>query len=315
MKAVQINTYGGNEILEVNNNVPKPSIAKHQVLVAVHAASLNPIDKAIRAGYLKEMAPLRFPATLGGDFSGIVTEVGGGVSHTKVGDPVYGQAILLNGGTGTLAQFVGANASNTARKPQNASYDEAAALPLAGVSALQALEDHIALQHGQRILIHGGAGGIGSIAVQLAKSLGGYVATTVRADDRNYVKELGADQVIDYQKEAFEKLLTEFDAVLDTVGGDTTNRSFQVLRRGGILVSMLGQPDPELAKKSGVTVIGQNTNSNTQHLNRLAELIDGGKIKIHVDKVFPLEKAREAFRHLEEGHPRGKIVVKIEDYP
>ena len=313
MKAVQINTYGGNEVLEINGNASKPTLAQGQVLVEVHAASLNPVDGAIRAGYLKEMVPLSFPATLGGDFSGVVTEGGEAVSDFKVGDPVYGQAILLNGGSGSLAQFVAANTANTARKPQNVNYVEAAALPLAGVSALQALEEHIKLEAGQKILIHGGAGGIGTIAIQLAKSLGGYVATTVRADDRDYVKELGADQVIDYQNEAFEEMLREFDAVLDTVGGEITNKSFQVLKKGSILVSMLGQPNPERAEKYGVTAIGQSTNTNTQHLNRLAELIDGGKIKVQLDKVFPLEQAREAFKHLEEGHPRGKVVVKIED--
>lgn len=313
MKAAQINTYGGNEVLEINENASKPTLAQGQVLVEVHAVSLNPVDRAIRAGYLKEMVPLSFPATLGGDFSGVVAEVGEAVSDFKVGDPVYGQAILLNGGSGSLAQFVAANAANTARKPQNVSYIEAAALPLAGVSALQALEEHIKLEKGQKILIHGGAGGIGTIAIQLAQSLGGYVATTVRTDDKNYVKELGADQVIDYQNEAFEEMLKEFDAVLDTVGGETTNKSFKVLKKGGILVSMLGQPDPELVEKYGVTAIGQSTNTNTQHLNRLAELIDSGKIKVELDKVFPLEQVQEAFKHLEQGHPRGKVVVKIED--
>lgn len=313
MKTAQINTYGGNEVLEINENASKPTLAQGQVLVEVHAASLNPVDRVIRAGYLKEMVPLSFPATLGGDFSGVVAEVGEAVSDFKVGDPVYGQAILLNGGSGSLAQFVAANAANTARKPQNVSYIEAAALPLVGVSALQALEEHIKLEKGQKILIHGGAGGIGTIAIQLAKSLGGYVATTVRTDDKNYVKELGADQVIDYQNEAFEEMLKEFDAVLDTVGGETTNKSFKVLKKGGILVSMLGQPNPELVEKYGVTAIGQSTNTNTQHLNRLAELIDSGKIKVELDKVFPLEQVQEAFKHLEQGHPRGKVVVKIED--
>jgi alcohol dehydrogenase len=313
MKAVQINGYGGNEVLEINQNASKPTLAQAQVLVEVQAASLNPVDGGIRAGYLKEMVPLSFPATLGGDFSGVVAEVGEAVFDFTVGDPVYGQAILLNGGSGSLAQFVAANTANTARKPQNVNYVEAAALPLAGVSALQALEEHIKLEPGQRILIHGGAGGIGTIAVQLAKSMGGYVATTVRADDKDYVKELGADQMIDYKNEAFEEILKEFDAVLDTVGGETTNKSFQVLKKGGILVSMRGQPNPELAEKYGVTAIGQMTNTNTQHLNHLAELIEGGKIKVPLDTVFPLEQAREAFNHLEQGHPRGKVVLKIKE--
>lgn len=309
MKAVQINCYGDSGVLEVNEHAPKPSAAKGQVLVEVHAASINPIDWKIRSGYLKEMAPLQFPATLGGDFAGIVIEVGEGVSAFKVGNHVYGQAILLNGGSGSFAQFVAANAANTARKPTSVNFVQAAALPLAGVSAVQALEEHIKLQKGQKILIHGGAGGIGHLALQLAKSLGGYVAVTMSGKDAKFVKSLGANEGIDYGSEAFEKKLEGFDAVFDTVGGEVTNRSFTVLKKGGVLVSMLGQPNPELAKKYEVTAIGQNTRVNAQNLKRLTELADGGKIKVHVDKVLPLEKAREAFDYQEKGYPQGKVVL------
>jgi NADPH:quinone reductase-like Zn-dependent oxidoreductase len=190
-------------------------------------------------------------------------------------------------------------------------FAEAAALPLVGTSAVQAIEQHIKLQRGQKLLIHGGAGGIGSIAIQLAKSVGAYVATTASADDRVYVQELGTDQVIDYKKEAFEERLKDFDAVFDTVGGDTTEKSFKVLKKGGTLVSMLGQPNSALAQQHGVTAIGQMTHANTDVLRRLAQLVDSGAIKIHVDKVFPLEKAKEAFQLLEEGHARGKVVLEM----
>lgn len=313
MKAVQINAYGGNDVLGINENAPKPSPAKGQVLVEVHAASINPIDWKIRAGFLKEMAPLVFPATLGGDFSGVVVEVGEGVSDFAVGDQVYGQAIMLNGGSGTFAEYVVANTANTARIPHALTYPQAAALPLAGASAVQGLEEHIKLTSGQKILIHGGAGGIGTISVQLAKSIGAYVAATASTDDKEYVKGLGADEVIDYKSEAFETLLHDYDAVFDTVGGETTNKSFFVLKKEGILISMMGLPDQELAKKHGVTAIGQGTNTNTAHLNRLTHLVETGKVKVHIGKIFPLEKIRDAFEYQEKGHPQGKVVLTIKN--
>lgn len=313
MKAVQINSYGGTEVLELNENAPKPTLSKGQVLVEVHAASINPIDWKIRAGYLKEMAPLHFPTTLGGDFAGVVLEVSEDVSDFKVGDEVYGQAIVLNRGSGSFAEFVAANAGNTARKPENVTFEEAAALPLTGVSALQALEEHIKLQSGLKILIHGGAGGIGHIAIQIAKSQGTHVATTVSMNDLDFVKQLGADEVIDYKNQKFEEILKDFDAVFDTVGGEVTDRSFRVIKKGGMIVSMVGQPNPELAKKYEVTAIGQGTDTTTEHLNRLAELIDSGKIKVNVDKVYPLGQVKEAFKLKEEGHPRGKVVLKVKN--
>jgi alcohol dehydrogenase len=311
MKAIQINAYGGADVLEVNTTAAKPSLKPNQILVENHAASINPIDWKVRAGYLKDMVPLQFPITVGGDFAGIVTEVGEGVTDLQVGDAVYGQAPLLNGGSGSMAEFVAANAANSAKKPASIDFVESASLPLTGVSALQALEDHIHLQSGQKILIHGGAGGIGSVAIQLAKSLGAYVATTVGTDDIDYVKQLGADEVIDYKAEHFEEKLKDFDAAYDTVGGETTDASFQVLKRGGIIVSMLGQPKPELAATYGVTAIGQMSEVTTARLNRLAEFVVSGKITPHVDKIFLLDQAKEAFLYQEEQHPRGKVVLKI----
>lgn len=311
MRAVQISKYGGNEVLEINENAPKPSVAKGQVLVEVYAASINPIDWKVRAGYLEEMVPLQFPAILGGDFSGVVTGVGEGVGNFKFGDEVYGQGGILNGGSGSFAQFVAVNAGKVAQKPKSVDFIEAGALPLAGVSALQAIEDHIRLKSGQKILIHGGAGGIGHIAVQLAKALGAYVATTVGTRNLEFAKSLGADEAIDYKSEAFDEKLTDFDAVFDTVGGETTDKSFKVLKKGGIIVSMAGQPNEELAQKSGVSALGQNTDANPERLARLSKLVEDGKIKAYIDKVFSLEQAKEAFRHLEEGHPRGKVVFKI----
>lgn len=325
MKAVQINAYGANEVLEINDNVSKPSAGEGQVLVEAYAASINPFDLAVRAGYTKEMFPLKFPATLGGDFAGVVTEAGKDSSlkqslrsspaqrgaGLKVGDEVYGQAILLNGGSGSFAEFAAANMANSALKPQNISFLQAASLPLAGVSALQALEDHIKLKKNQKILIHGGAGGIGSIAIQLAKAIGAYVATTVSADDVDFARKLGADEAMDYKKEDFTKKLKGFDAVFSTVGGEVVDKSFTVLKSDGIIVSMLGSPNEEFAKKHGIVAVGQNTQTNADRLSRLAKYIESGKIKPQVDKVFSLAKAKEAFEYLEKGSPRGKVVLKI----
>ncbi len=322
MKAIQINAYGTSDVIEINNNASKPAVAEGKVLVEVYAASINAVDWKIRAGYLKDMAPLPFPATLGGDFAGNITEVGQGVSNLKVGDEVYGTGISLAGGSGAFADFVVTKAENIAQKPKEADSISASALPLVGCSAIQALEEHIKLHDPssakatagkEKILIHGGAGGIGHIAIQLAKAIGAYVATTVSTADVDFVKQLGADEVIDFKTQKFQDLLSDYDAVYDTVGGETTIKSFKVLKKGGILVSMLGLPDQELAKQYGVTAIGQNTKTNSAHLTRLSELVDTGKIKVHVDKVFPIDQAKEAFVYQETMHPKGKVVLKIKE--
>lgn len=280
MKALQINQYGGRDVMKINANASRPVPSKGQVLIEVHAASINPIDWKVRAGYMKEMVPLTMPAILGGDAAGVVAEVGEGVSGVKPGDRLYGYPSLLTGGSGSFAEFVVAPASAVASAPQKVNVVEAAALPLVGASAVQALEQHIKLRQGQKILIHGGGGGIGSIAIQIGKLLGAYVATTAAGDDVAYVQSLGADQVIDYKKESFEQRVKDFDAVFDTVGGDTTKKSFKVLKKGGTLVSMLGQPDAALAKQQEVTAIGQFTQVTTEVLTRLAQLVDEGKVKI-----------------------------------
>ncbi len=311
MKAVKYSNYGGIDVLKVVTDADKPVIHDGQVLVEVEAASINPVDFKVRLGYMKDFVPLKFPATIGGDFSGIVKEIPGNDSGFKVGDKVYGQAVVLNGGSGSFAEFAAANIANIAHMPTTVDFLKAAALPLAGASAIQAIEDAIKLKNGQKILIHGGAGGIGSIAIQLAKSIGAKVATTVSEKDVSFVKELGADIVIDYHKQRFDEDLKDFDAVLDLVGGDATEKSIKVLRKGGVLVSLAGRPDEALAKKSGVTAMGQMTVTDTKHLDRLAALVDKGAIRIHVDKVFTIDRALEAFTYAESSHPRGKVVLAI----
>ncbi len=184
-------------------------------------------------------------------------------------------------------------------------------MPLTGVSALQALIEHIKLTSDQKILIHGGAGGIGTMAVQLAKHLGAYVATTAKASDVAYVKELGADEAIDYENQRFEEVVSQYDAVFDTVGGDTYQRSFSVLKKGGIIVSMLEQPNKELMKQYGVTAISQFTQITTERLLKLAELVDQGVLKVNVDKTFSLDQAGEALAYLRSGKVRGKVAVPL----
>jgi alcohol dehydrogenase len=311
MKAVKINAYGGIENLELVTDAQEPILKDGQLLVEVKAVSINPIDYKVREGYLKQMAPLQLPSTIGGDFSGIVKKTGNNVTKFNTGDQVYGQAIVLNGGSGSFAEFVAANSNNSALKPQKADYMEAAALPLAGVSALQAIEGKINLKKGQKILIHGGAGGIGSIAIQIAKSIGAFIATTVSEKDKSFVKELGADIIIDYHAQNFENELKDYDAVFDTVGGEITNKSFKVLRNGGILVSMAGQPNEEFAKENKIKAIGQMTSTTTEYLDRLREHVDNGKIKVYVDRTFQLDKVRDAFAYAEHNHPKGKVVVNI----
>lgn len=310
MKAAQISGYGGNEVVSVNR-IPKPSPGHGRVLVEAHAAGVNPVDWKIREGYLQQMAPLKFPATLGGDFSGKIIEIGSSVPGLKKGEDVYGTAIVLAGGSGSFAEFIAANAGSISAKPNGTNYAEAAALPLVGVSAIQALMEHMRLSKGQRILIHGGAGGIGSIAIQIAKHVGAHVAATAATDDITFIRELGADEAMDYKKQRFEELIRDYDAVFDTVGGETYARSFKVLKKGGIIVSMLEQPNQELMRQHGVTAVSQFTQINAERLKKLGELVEGGAVKVHVDKIFPLEKAAEALDHLKNGRPRGKVVIKI----
>ena len=317
MKSAQIKTYGDSEVLEINRSTPSindPS--KGMVLVTVKAAGVNPVDWKVREGFFKQMAPLQFPATLGMDFSGVIEKVGegGSSSDLKQGDEVYGQAGVLMGGSGAFAEMTLAKSDTIAHKPRTLSHEQAAGLPLVGVSAWQALVETMRLSKGQKILIHGGAGGIGTIAIQLAKHLGAYVATTVSTNDIQFVKEeLGADEAIDYKTQTFEDLLThDYDAVFDTVGGETFTRSFKVLKRGGIIVSMLEQPNQGLMNQFGVKAVYQFTQVNKERLTRLAEWVDQNNIRVNVERTFPLDEARTALDYQRDVHPRGKIVLAMQ---
>lgn len=310
MKAAQINQYGGQDVLQVTNGAEKPKPGPDQVVVEVSAAGLNPFDWKVREGYMKDFIPLQFPATLGGDLAGTVAEVGENVSGFTVGQAVYGMANAVSG-SGSYAEFTRVTASQLVAQPKSIDPVTAAALPLAGVSAYQAVVDHINLQPNQKILIHGGAGGIGTLAIQIAKNIGATVATTASTDDLEYVKELGADVVIDYTQQDFSKELSDYDAVFDTVGGETATKSFDVLKEGGTLVSMVEQSDNGLAAAKNITFIPQQSKTTQERLTKLAELADAGAIKIHIDKVFSLDQAPEALEYLKTGHPRGKVVIRI----
>lgn len=312
MKMAQMKGYGSSEVIEINANAPAPNDpSAGKVLVKINAAGVNPIDWKIREGYMQQMIPLQFPSPLGMDFSGIVKRVGQGVSGFSEGDEVYGQASILGGGSGAFAEFALANAGTIARKPKSLNHEEAAGLPLVGASAWQALVETIGLRTGQKILIHGGAGGIGSIAIQLAKQLGANTATTVSTNDKQFAKELGADEVIDYKAQKFEDVVQEYDAVFDTVGGDTYRRSFKVLKKGGTIVSMLEQPDQQLMEQFGVKAISQFTQVNSERLARVAQWVDEDNIRVNVDKSFPLQEAAKALDYLKDVHPRGKVVLAI----
>jgi len=312
MRAAQIKKYGGKDVLRATTKARKPSIQPDQVLVEVHAAGVNPFDWKVREGLTQEMAKLKFPATLGGDFSGVVIEVGKDVTEFNVGDEVYGQANALSG-NGSYAEFTPAKDESTAIKPKSVDFAQTAALPLAGVSAYQALVDHANLQAGQKVLIHGGAGGIGSFAIPLAKHIGAYVASTAATENIDYVKSLGADKVIDYKTEDFATMLQGFDVVYDTIGGETFKKSFEILRPNGILVTMITPPDESFTKRYHVRVIVQFTHVTAERLDALSKLVDADIIRPKIDKVFPLEQASEALDYIHSGNHQGKVVLKIQD--
>ncbi len=312
MKAAQATAYGGQDVVEVVMDAPKPGLAPDQVLVEVQAAAANPFDWKVREGMVRQMAELNFPATLGGDVAGIVAEVGNDVQGFTPGQAVYGSAGALSG-QGSFAEYAPVKASQLALKPTTVDFTTAAALPLVSVSAYQALVDHMRLQADQKILIHGGAGGIGSMAIQLAKHLGAYVATTVSSKEVDFVKGLGADEVIDYQNQDFSTILKDYDAVFDNVGGDINTKSYTVLKAGGALVSMVEPPNDELVQQHGVQYTSQFTQVNTDRLEKITALVEAGTLTVHIDKIFPLDQAPEALEYLKTGHPRGKVVIQVKE--
>lgn len=301
MRAAQINEYGGVEQVVVQET-PMPVAKEGQVIVKIMSTSINPFDVMMRSGAVAARIPLTLPYTQGGDMSGVIE---------ATGETVYGTAHVANGGSGAMAEYAAVNTANLAPKPESLSFDQAASLPLVATSAIQAIEQHINLKSGQKILIQGGAGGIGTIAIQIAKSRGAYVAATASADDTDMLKELGADQVIDYKNEDFAQLIRDYDAVFDTVGGEVTARSIAVIKKGGILVSMVRGLDESLAHTAGINAIYNSTKVTTDSLNRIAELVAARAIRPVVDRTFMLDQAKAAYTYFEKESPRGKVIVTV----
>ena len=304
MKAIRIHQYGGPEVL-AQVEMQRPTPGPNEVLIKVQAASVNPVDWKLRAGHVKEIFPVTFPATLGWDVSGTVEEAGSGVTAFKRGDEVY--ALLKGGG---YAEYATADEAVVARKPRTLDYVNAAAVPVAGLTAWQALFEVAQLSSGQKVLIHAAAGGVGNFAVQFAKAKGAYVIGTASSKNQAFLRELGVDQAVDYQKTRFEDVVRDVDVVLDTVGADTQERSFKVLKKGGILVSIVQPPSQELAAKYGVRALFYGAHASSSNLAEIAKLIDSGKVKTVVETVLPLAEARRAHELSESGHGRGKIVLK-----
>lgn len=310
MKAVTINQYGDKSVLQ-DEEISKPTIKENQVLVEVHATSINPIDWKLRAGYLKEMLDFSFPIILGWDVAGTIVEVGNQVKDFKIGDEVFARPDTTN--EGTYAEFTTVDENLLAKKPKSITFEEAASIPLAGLTAWQCLVDFTKVKKDDKVLIHAGAGGVGSLAIQIAKHLGAYVATTASEQNEAYVKELGADQVINYQTHDFTDELSDFDVVLDTMGGEILNKSFTILKPNGRLVTIAGQPDQALAEQYQVEASGYWLNPDGKQLSELGELLDKGIVKPQVGHVFEFsaEQIKEAHGLSETHHAKGKIVIKV----
>jgi len=306
MKAAVFTAYAGPvEIADV----PTPGLAPDSVLIEVHAASLNPIDNIVRAGHLKDMIPLTFPHVTGYDVGGIITAIGADVTGFNVGDAVFARAHQED--AGALAEVARVKASALALKPANISHAEAASIPLTGLTAWQALVDKAALKAGQKVLIHAGSGGVGTLAIQIAKELGAYVATTVSARNADLVTSLGADLVIDYKAQDFTDIIGDYDVVFDMSGGDVMQNSFKVLKKGGHLVSIKGQDTDGLAEKYGVSFDWFFMEPNGAQLTKLAEMITKGTLKPVIDSTFAFADAAKAYDKLSEGHAVGKIVIDM----
>jgi len=308
MKAVSIYSYGGPDVL-VYEDAPRPHPADGEVLVRVHAAGINPVDWKIREGHLKDMLHHTFPLVLGWDVSGVVEAVGSGLTRIKAGDEVFSRPDIMR--DGAYAEFIVIRESEVALKPKSIDHLHAAALPLGGLTGWQTLFDAGGLQPGQRVLIHAAAGGVGHLAVQLAKWKGAHVIGTAAERNHEFLRKLGVDQVIDYDTERFEEVIQPVDVVLDTMGGDTQARSWKVLKRGGILVSIASPPSAETAAAQGVRQAFVFTQPNAAELTEIAQLADADKLKVIVETVLPLSDATRGQELSQRGHTRGKIVLRV----
>jgi NADPH:quinone reductase-like Zn-dependent oxidoreductase len=309
MKAVRVHRFGPPEVIALED-VPKPEPSNGEVVVQVKAAGIGPWDALIRSG--KSVLPQPLPLVLGSDLSGVIDSIGPGVEQFKVGDEVFG--VTNERFTGAYAEYALAKAAMIAPKPKSLNHTHAASVPVVAVTAWQMVFDFAQLSAGQSVLIQGGAGNVGGYAVQFAKLAGALVIATISARDVSYVRSLGGVGVIDYRATRFEERVKEIDAVIDTVGGDTLDRSYGVLKRGGIVVSSAAQPSNEKAEHHGVRAVFFLVQVTTERLRKIAELIDAEKLRTEVGEVLWLDEARKGHEMLEGApHRRGKIVIKVAD--
>lgn len=309
MKAIRIHKYGGPDVLQYED-APRPHVsAAGEVLVRVYAAGVNPVDCAIRAGRVQEIFSVSFPWTPGWDLSGVVEELGPDATKFNKGDEVF--AIPDTTRNGAYAEYIVVRESDLALKPKSLHHIRAAAVPVAAITAWNALFDTAQLQPDQRVLIHGGAGGVGHFAVQLAKRKGAQVIATASAKNHELIHELGADEVIDYQAQKFEDVARKIDIVLDSIGGDTQERSWKVLKKGGILVSIVQPPSEEKAKSVGARGAMVQSRPDGAKLAEIAKIIDSGHLAPVINRILPLSEARRAHELSQSGHAHGKIVLRV----
>ncbi|CAN7205385.1 NADP-dependent oxidoreductase [Phyllobacterium sp. LjRoot231] len=332
MKAFVVDKYNKKGILRLAE-MPEPELQDHDVLVEVHAAGVNLLDSKIRTGEFKLILPYRRPFILGHDVAGMVVRVGTKVGKFKPGDEVYARP--RDGRIGTFAESIAINEADVALKPKNLSMEEAASIPLVGLTAWQVLVDKASLKKGQKVFIQAGSGGVGTFAIQLAKQLGATVATTASAASADLVKSLGADVVIDYRKDDFEQVLSGYDVVLNSQDARTLEKSVHVLKSGGKLISISGPPDPEFARERGLNLVlrlilrllsrairikakrrGVKFSflfmwAQGDQLSKITSLIESGAIRPVVDRVFPFDATNEALAYVETGRAKGKVVIKV----
>ncbi|RSD10224.1 NADP-dependent oxidoreductase [Amycolatopsis eburnea] len=307
MKAVRIHQHGGSSVLRVES-APAPVLGANDVLVRVHTAAVNPVDSLVREGVFK-FSDRPFPWTLGWDFAGTVVDLGTSGTSLSLGDVVYGRPALDR--DGTYAEYLAVDPGEIAPAPRSITLEQAAALPLVTLTAWKALFDIGELKPESTALIHAGAGGVGSMAVQLAKHRGARVVATASGDGIDLAASLGADEVIDYRNEEFAARGRFADVVLDTVGGDTLEKSYGVVVPGGKLITVAGAPDPGRAREHGITADTFVLDSNGPRLAEIAELVDGGVLRPVVTKTFDLDDVQEAHDRIDSGRTRGKIVLRV----
>jgi NADPH:quinone reductase-like Zn-dependent oxidoreductase len=310
MKAIVVHEYGGPEVLKYED-APRPEPKENEVLVRVMAAGVNPVDALIRSGKYAKVFGTSLPLVPGYDIAGVVEKIGTKIAKLKVGDAVYAYPMWGGG----YAEYAVATDGEAALKPKSISFVEAAGVPLAALTAWQALIDVAKMDKGQTVLIHGGSGGVGSFAIQIAKARGAKVIATASTSNQDLLKQLGADVAIDYTKQKFEDVAKDVDVVLDSVGKDTLARSYGVVKKGGFIASLVAKPDQAELDKYGIRGAPISVKPNASELAEITKLIDEKKIKPIVSQVLPLTDAVKAQEQAATHHTRGKIVLKIADAP